>query len=118
MLASAEGTSNHPATAMDGYDVIVTGSDRKPEVFKDFSDHPFARGRKSKIINSKGVTSNASGRYQQMLKDWPRNEHHNVNLNCVFRSTKMYRLKSCLCQPEGHVPCSIRLGRTRSNGWG
>lgn len=56
---------------MDGYDVIVTGIDRKPEVFKDFSDHPFAKGRKSKVINSKGLTSNASGRYQQMLKDWP-----------------------------------------------
>ena len=71
MLAWAEGTSTSPATAMDGYDVIVTGIDRKPEVFKDFSDHPFARGRKSKVINSKGLTSNASGRYQQMLKDWP-----------------------------------------------
>ena len=56
---------------MDGYDVIVTGIDRKPEVFKDFTDHPFARGCKSKVINSKGLTSNASGRYQQMLKDWP-----------------------------------------------
>ena len=69
MLAWAEGTGNHPA--MDGYDVIVTGIDRKPEVFKDFSDHPFGRGRKSKVINSKGLTSNASGRYHQMLKDWP-----------------------------------------------
>ena len=69
MLAWAEGTSNHPVTAMDGYDVIVTGIDRKPEVFKGFSDHPFAKGRKSKVINSKGLTSNASGRYQQMLKD-------------------------------------------------
>ena len=71
MLAWGEGTGTSPATAMDGYDVIVTGIDRKPEVFKDFSDHPFARGRKSKVINSKGLTSNASGRYQQMLKDWP-----------------------------------------------
>ena len=71
MLAWAEGTGTSPATAMDGYDVIVTGIDGKPEVFKDFTDHPFARGRKSKVINSKGLTSNASGRYQQMLKDWP-----------------------------------------------
>ena len=47
MLASAEGTGNHPATAMDGYDVIVTGIDGKPEVFREFTDHPFARGRKS-----------------------------------------------------------------------
>ena len=71
LLAWAEGTGTSPATAMDGYDVIVTGIDRKPEVFKDFTDHPFARGRKSKVINSRGLTSNASGRYQQMLKDWP-----------------------------------------------
>lgn len=71
MLSWAEGTSTSPATAMDGYDVIVTGIDRNPEVFKDFTDHPFARGRKSKVINSRGLTSNASGRYQQMLKDWP-----------------------------------------------
>lgn len=71
MLAWAEGTSTSPATAMEGYDVIVTGIDRKPEVFKDFSDHPFAKGRPSKVINRKGLKSNASGRYQQMLKDWP-----------------------------------------------
>ncbi|CRM76700.1 glycoside hydrolase family 24 protein [Pseudomonas sp. 8 R 14] len=71
MLAWSEGTSTSPATALDGYDVIVTGIDRKPEVFTDFSDHPFAKGRRSKAINSKGLTSNASGRYQQMLKDWP-----------------------------------------------
>ena len=71
MLGWSEGTSTSPATAMDGYDVIVTGIDRKPEVFNDFMDHPFAKGRKSKVINSKCLTSNASGRYQQMLKDWP-----------------------------------------------
>lgn len=71
MLAWSEGTSTSPATKRDGYDVIVTGIDRKPETFTDFSDHPFAGGRKSKVINSKGLTSNASGRYQQMLKDWP-----------------------------------------------
>ncbi|QCG64254.1 glycoside hydrolase family 104 protein [Pseudomonas veronii] len=71
MLAWSEGTSTSPATALDGYDVIVTGVDRKPEIFTDFSDHPFAKGRRSKVINSKGLTSNASGRYQQMLKDWP-----------------------------------------------
>lgn len=71
MLAWSEGTSTSPATALDGYDVIVTGIDRKPEVFTDFGDHPFAKGRRSKVINSKGLTSNASGRYQQMLKDWP-----------------------------------------------
>lgn len=71
MLAWSEGTSTSPATDIEGYDVIVTGIDRKPEVFKDFTDHPFAKGRPSKVINSKGLKSNASGRYQQMLKDWP-----------------------------------------------
>lgn len=69
MLAFSEGTARIGSN--NGYDVIVTGIDRKPETFTDFSDHPFAGGRKSKVINSKGLTSNASGRYQQMLKDWP-----------------------------------------------
>ena len=70
MLAVSEGTSTSPATKCNGYDVIVTGIDKQPEVFTDFSTHPFAKGRKSKVINSKGLTSNASGRYQFMLKDW------------------------------------------------
>ncbi|MBU9829870.1 glycoside hydrolase family 104 protein [Rahnella sp. FC061912-K] len=70
MLAWSEGTSTSPATKNNGYDVIVTGIDKKPEVFTDYSDHPFNNGRKSKVINSKGLTSNASGRYQFMLKDW------------------------------------------------
>ncbi|QTK37279.1 MULTISPECIES: glycoside hydrolase family 24 protein [Xanthomonas] len=70
MLAHSEGTSTSSATKNDGYDVIVTGADRRPEVFADYSRHPFAGGRKSKAINSKGLTSNASGRYQFMLKDY------------------------------------------------
>jgi muramidase (phage lysozyme) len=70
MLAWSEGTSTSPATKNRGYDVIVTGADRVPEIFTDYSVHPFSRGRKSKAINSKGLTSNASGRYQFMLKDY------------------------------------------------
>jgi len=70
MLAWAESTSTSPATKDRGYDVIVTGADRVPEVFSDYSMHPFSRGRKSKRVNSKGLTSNASGRYQFMLKDY------------------------------------------------
>ena len=70
MLAVSEGTSTSPATKNNGYDVIVTGIDKKPEIFTDFTDHPFNKGRKSKVINSKGLTSNASGRYQFMLRDW------------------------------------------------
>lgn len=69
-LRVSEGTSTSPATMMDGYDVIVTGIDGKPEIFKDFSVHPFSRGRPSKVINSRGLTSNASGGYQFMLKDY------------------------------------------------
>ena len=70
MLAWSEGTSTSPATKNQGYDVIVTGADRVPEIFTDYSVHPFSSGRKSKPINSKGLTSNASGRYQFMLKDY------------------------------------------------
>ncbi|MEB7892041.1 glycoside hydrolase family 104 protein [Hafnia alvei] len=71
MLAHAEGTSTHRLTKCNGYDVVVTGSDGKPEVFSDFSDHPFAKGRPAKKINSKGLFSTASGRYQQIYKYWP-----------------------------------------------
>ncbi|CAI2037506.1 Phage lysozyme [Serratia fonticola] len=70
MIAWSEGTSTSPATKNNGYDVIVTGADKKPEIFTDYSDHPFNKGRPSKVINSKGLTSNASGRYQNMLRDW------------------------------------------------
>lgn len=69
MLAWSEGTSTSSATKDQGYDVIVTGIDRQPEVFTDYSVHPFSRGRRSKVIR-KGLTSNASGRYQFMLKDY------------------------------------------------
>ena len=72
MLAVSEGTSTSPATQNNGYDVIVTGADGRPEVFTDYSDHPFNKGRLSKVINSRCLTSNASGRYQFMLRDW----HH------------------------------------------
>ena len=78
MLAVSEGTSTSPATRNKGYDVIVTGIDKRPEIFTDYSDHPFAKGRKSKQINSRGLTSNASGRYQFMLRDWA---HYKAQLN-------------------------------------
>lgn len=71
MIALSEGTSTSPATKCNGYDVIVTGIDGKPEVFTDFSTHPFANGRPPKIINKEGLKSDAAGRYQQMLKYWP-----------------------------------------------
>lgn len=68
-IAYSEGTSTSKLTKDDGYDVIVSGLDG-PEIFSDYTTHPFANGRKSKVINSKGLTSNASGRYQFMLKDY------------------------------------------------
>lgn len=78
MIAVSEGTSTSPATLNNGYDVIVTGVDGKPEIFYDFSAHPFSpeypanRGNKrpSKVINRRGLTSNAAGRYQFMLVHW------------------------------------------------
>ena len=70
MIAVSEGTSTSPATQDNGYDIIVTGVDGTPETFTDYREHPFAGGRKSKLINHRGLTSNASGRYQFMLRDW------------------------------------------------
>ncbi|SDH57009.1 MULTISPECIES: glycoside hydrolase family protein [unclassified Duganella] len=70
VISWAEGTSTSAATRNNGYDVIVTGVDGILETFSDYSAHPFANGRKSKVINRKGLTSNASGRYQHMLRDW------------------------------------------------
>jgi len=70
MIAVSEGTSTSPITQCDGYDIIVTGIDGRRR-FDDMSCHPFEGGRSSIVINHAGLTSNASGRYQQMLKDWP-----------------------------------------------
>jgi len=70
-ISWSEGTSTSVATRLNGYDVIVTGADEKPEVFADFRAHPFAGGRKPKLINSRGLVSTASGRYQNLVTDWP-----------------------------------------------
>lgn len=78
MIGVSEGTSTSPATRNGGYDVIVTGIDKVPEIFTDYSNHPFADGRPSKLINSHGLTSNASGKHQFMLHDWP---HYRDQLN-------------------------------------
>lgn len=71
MIAFSEGVreGQHPLTVNDGYDVIVTGVDG-PETFTDYSAHPFAAGRKPKQINTKGLYSTASGRYQFMRVHW------------------------------------------------
>ena len=78
MIAASEGTSTSPATKNNGYDVIVTGIDGKPEIFTDYSTHPFAMGRAPKVINKSGLQSTASGRYQFLLHDW---EHYRELLN-------------------------------------
>ncbi len=71
MLAFSEGTATHPLTRNNGYDVIVTGIDGKPEIFTDYRDHPFAGGRPAKVFNRRGEKSTASGRYQQLYLFWP-----------------------------------------------
>lgn len=73
MLSVSEDTSTSPATKCNGYDVIVTGKDGKREIFTDFSTHPFAGGRPAKVLNSRGLASTASGRYQHLVKHW---EHY------------------------------------------
>ncbi len=71
VLAWSELGNDYLRRSDDGYNVIVTGIDGKLELFTDYARHPFEGGRKSKVINSRGLISNAAGRYQQMLKDWP-----------------------------------------------
>lgn len=77
LIAFSEGTSTHLLTRNSGYDVIVTGCVPAGEVgletFTDYSDHPFARGRRSKVIKLPAIPANmssASGRYQLELKWW------------------------------------------------
>jgi muramidase (phage lysozyme) len=68
MLGFSEGTISDPLTVHDGYDVIVTGVDG-PEVFTDFSDHPFAN-RPAKLIRKPSLYSTAAGRYQLLDRYW------------------------------------------------
>jgi muramidase (phage lysozyme) len=71
MIGKSEGTSNSVHTLNGGYDIIVTGISGKPERFTNYSDHPFANGRKAKQINEHGLYSTASGKYQILNKFWP-----------------------------------------------
>lgn len=70
MLAWSELGDDALQRSDDGYNVVVTGVGGKLELFSDYSTHPFANGRQSKVINSKGLTSTASGRTQFMHRDW------------------------------------------------
>lgn len=84
-LAVSEGTSTSPATEDDGYDIVVTGIDRKPERFDDYSTHPFdleaKPQRKPKLIkiypNKSTLYSSAAGRYQHMRFHW---QHYKAEL--------------------------------------
>lgn len=69
LIAWSEGTSTSPATLDNGYDVIVSGIDGA-HTFTDYSTHPFANGRPPVVVNHSGLKSTASGRYQQMLRNW------------------------------------------------
>ncbi|HBI6869024.1 TPA: glycoside hydrolase family 104 protein [Enterobacter cancerogenus] len=78
MIAWSEGTDAtvHPLTRMDGYDVIVTGSSG-PEIFYDFSTHPFGNDRAPKHVTG-SLYSSASGRYQFLRTHWV---HYRDQLN-------------------------------------
>jgi muramidase (phage lysozyme) len=74
LIAWSEGTSTSSITLRNGYDVIVSGI-HGPEVFTDFSQHPF-ENRPAKLIAGpsprypSGLYSTASGRYQILRKFW------------------------------------------------
>ena len=76
MIGVSEGTSTSRITRNHGYDVIVGGI-AGPEVFTDYSDHPFMH-RAPKVVNSAGLRSTASGKFQIMIHDWP---HYKAQLD-------------------------------------
>lgn len=61
MLAWAEGTSTHPHTKDDGYDVIVNGDDGdpRPNIMTSYARHPNVLVK----VNT-NLKSTAAGRYQ------------------------------------------------------
>lgn len=75
LISWCEGTGASRLTGNRGYDVIVTGVDG-PSVFSDYTTHPFANGRGAILVRPpcaqfpKGLFSDASGRYQLMLRWW------------------------------------------------
>ena len=93
LIAASEGTSSHPDTRADGYDVIVSGIDGH-HTFTDFATHPFALGRAPILVRAAQLAeyepcdgtstaaprevkpavpalhSTASGRYQLILPTW------------------------------------------------
>jgi muramidase (phage lysozyme) len=71
LIAYSEGTSTHPLTKDEGYDVIVSGVDGM-HTFSEYKVHPFANGRAPILVipGPPVVESTASGRYQQKLRNW------------------------------------------------
>lgn len=69
LTAFSEGTSTHPLTKNEGYDVIVTGI-RGPSLLSDYSDHPFAHGGSIQWKLDPPDYSTAAGRYQLLAKYW------------------------------------------------
>ena len=70
LIAWSEGTSTHPLTKDDGYDVLVSGVDGR-EIFTDYSIHPF-ESRPPTIVRrgDPPLTSTAAGRYQILHGIW------------------------------------------------
>lgn len=69
LIAWSEGTSTHPLTKNQGYDVIVTGIDG-PAVFTDYSRHPFEFGGAVTVKQTPLLMSSAAGRYQLLARYW------------------------------------------------
>lgn len=69
LIAWSEGTSTHPLTKNDGYDVIVTGING-PSVFTDFAKHPFEDGGSVQWRLDPPAYSTAAGRYQLLARYW------------------------------------------------
>jgi muramidase (phage lysozyme) len=70
LIGWSEGTTTHPLTKDDGYDVIVTGLDGM-HVFSGYETHPFEGGRAPiRFGLGEHDLSTASGRYQQLLHNW------------------------------------------------
>jgi muramidase (phage lysozyme) len=70
LIAWSEGTSTHPLTKNDGYDVIVTGVHGQA-VFTDYTKHPFEDG--GAVLVRSGpppLVSAAAGRYQILARFW------------------------------------------------
>ena len=67
LIAWSEGTSTSLITKNAGYDVIVSGING-PQVFTDYSDHPFAHGGYVTVRRVPLLISTAAGRYQVLAR--------------------------------------------------